>query len=368
MNQIISNISHKIMGANMSQPYIIYVGVGTAAGTFTMIDGEKIVSPDNYHQYPQVLRDMENVLGVNVIKHIILIDPMLENPPHITQDRNNGFNFRKITDTYYEDNTHLIYVHVFRHSITHDAYTYAYPHPNTINITKDITDLVRMCTSHSINMIYHDFSGRQTLPMYDYYENMIGDHHDRIIFGLGAQGDFGCYVDLTSPITYFAMKPSLVRGERIHLKICSPRYYLNHGLTIYHAFNEYPNSNKNVLSEQFSRICRDKIADFVSRIFYNLRYIKQLQKKTDNELNELTFEEISKMFGQHLGMNILQRIEERNLEIAFIEAIEFYGPQHDMICRHHNLRMSGVELIYNIISNAKDEYSWAMQLRKYINY
>ena len=367
MNQIISNISKDVMMSNMQNPFIIYVGVGTAAGTFTIIDGSKIVSPDNYHQYPQFLRDMENIIG-RVKKHIILIDPMLEDPPYITQDRHSGLSFQKITDTYYEDNTNLVYVHVFRHSITHDAYSTKYPNPDSINITKDITDLVTISKSTSINMIYHDFSGRQSLPLYQYYEKFIDTHHDRIIFGLGAQGDFGCYVDLTSSIASFAMKASKVYGERAYIKICSPRYYLNKGMTLDDAIVAYPNSNRNTLSEQFSRICKDTLAELVSKIFYNLRYIKQLQKKNDDELNEIKIEDLYRMYGEHIAFTILQRIEERNLDIAFIEAIEFYGPQYSPLCKHYRLPMSGTDLLYEIIQNAKDEYSWAMHLRKYIEF
>ena len=363
MKQIISNIRHDIMMSNIRQPFIIYVGIGTAAGTFTMIDDEKIVTPDNYHQYPQVLRDMENQLG-GVKKHIILIDGMLENPPHITQDLHNGFNFRKVSDTHYVDDINQIYLHIIRQYATHDALTGVFhDQPDTLNITSDLTDLIESCKEHSINMIYHDFSGRPTLPIYSYYENMIGDKHDRIIIGLGAQGDFGCYVDLTSPITSFAMNLSRVDGERHYLKICSPRYYLKNGKSIDHAVRDYPNCNKDMLHEQFTRICKDKFDELVSKVFYKLRFLKQLHMKGD-----LTNEELCRMFGDHLGVTISQRIQEGNYDVGFIEALEFYGPQYDSLCIQNKLQISGVDLLYQITSNAKDEYNWAVELRKYVSY
>lgn len=363
MEQFISTVNTAIMSSNIQAPIIVYIGVGTAAGTYTMIDNRKIVDPTNYHQYPKALFDMEYILRNNAKKYILLIDPCMEDIPHITQDKEIGFNFVKKSNNTYIDYVNQIHLQILRENVTHDAYSYMLYHNDGYNITSDLSRLIEICKMEYCNLIYHDFSGRQLLPIYNHHENQIGEHSNHIVIGLGAQGDFGCYFDMTSPVATFAMKPDVSPRNRNFVNICSPRYYLNKGLSIEHAQRDYPVCNVEVLHEQFTRICKDKFDDLVSRVFYNLRFLKKLQKDDD-----VRAEQFTQTYGEMLGMTILSRIYEGNYETAFIEALEFYGPQYDSLCTHSKLPLSGVDLLYQIISDAKNEYSWTTELRKYVNY
>jgi hypothetical protein len=368
MEKFISTVNTAIMSSNIKTPIIVYIGVGTAAGTYTMIDNHKIVEPTNYHQYPKVLHDMENVLRKNAKKYILLIDPCMEDIPHITQDMANGFNFFKQSDNVYVDYENQIFLHVLRENVTHDAYSDMQYGNNGYNITSSLSELIEICKSEYCNMIYHDFSGRQLLPIYNHHEDQIGEHSNHIVFGLGAQGDFGCYFDMTSPIATFAMKPDVSPRNRVFVNICSPRSYLKQNMSIDQARHDYPDCNVEVLQDQFSRICKDKFDELVSRVFYKLRFLKQLQKKTAEEIEKLDIKDLYAMYGKYMAMTILQQIEDKNLDLAFIEALEFYGPQYDSICIHSKLPFRGIDLLYKITSDAKDEYSWATELRKYIEY
>jgi hypothetical protein len=300
-------------------------------------------------------------------KYILLIDPMMESPPHITTDKTNGFNFISHTENIYVDFENKIYMHVMRENIIHDAYTNRY-NMEGYNITEKLSELIDMCKDNYINLIYHDFSGRQLLPIYSFHEEQIGDHANHIILGLGAQGDFGCYFDLTSDIATFSMKSSQSPQRRMFIDICSPRYYLKKGFTIDKAQYDYSNNNFNVIREQFNRICKDKFDELVSQVFYKLRFLKQLQNKDDTELSKINMNNLTEMYGVHLGLQIYQHIEDHNFDIAFIEAVEIIGPQYNSLCIHNRLQMDGTDLLYHIVSNAKDDYSWATELRKYINY
>jgi hypothetical protein len=186
--------------------------------------------------------------------------------------------------------------------------------------------------------------------------------------GLGAQGDFGCYFDMTSDVASFAMKPQIAPNRRNYIDICSPRYYLDSGKTIEQALDDYRHCNQGVLCEQFSRICKDKFDELVSKVFYKLRFLKQLQSKSDEELGKITEHELIEMYGSHLGLQIFECFENRNFDMAFIHAVEFYGPKYSALCLNSRLHMSGTDLIYHIVSSAKDEYSWATELRKIIEY
>ena len=181
MDHFITNV-HTSMSVNADTPMIVYVGVGTAAGTYTMIDDQKIVEPSNYHQFPKVLFDMENIIGKNTKKYILLIDPCMEDIPHITQDKENGFNFVKQIENIYVDFQNQIYLQILRTNVVHDAYSNMMYHMDGYNITSDLSRLIEICKSNYCNMIYHDFSGRQTLPIYNYHETQIGDRRD----GLGS--------------------------------------------------------------------------------------------------------------------------------------------------------------------------------------
>lgn len=363
MDQFISTINKAIMSSNMQTPIIVYIGVGAAAGTYVMRENCKYVEPQNYHQYPKALRDMESILHNKSKKYILLIDPCMEEIPHITQDKENGFNFDKQSDNVYVDSENQIYLQILRENVTHDAYRGMIYGNHGTNITEELTRLIEICKTEYCNLVYHDFSGRPLLPLYDYYENQIGDNINHIVIGFGAQGDFGCYFDLTSPIGTFAMRPDISPNRRQFINICSPRHYLNKGYPIECALSEYPNCNQEVLREQFTRICKDKFDELVSRTFYKLRFLK---KKRDNK--DITIENIIKMFGEYLGPIIYRLIVEKEYEMAFIEALEFYGPQIDSLCLHNKLPFLGVELLYRITTDAKDEYSWATELRKYMEY
>lgn len=363
MENFISIVNMAIMSSNIRTPIIVYIGVGTAAGTFVMRDNKKYVEPQNYHQYPKALRDMESTLRCNPKKYILLIDPCMEEIPHITQDKENGFNFIKQADNIYVDFGNQIFLQVLRENVTHNAYSQMMYENNGYNITPDLTRLIDICKSEYCNLIYHDFSGRQLLPIYSHHSSQIGDNANHIIIGFGAQGDFGCYFDMTSPIATFAMQPDVSPGNRHFVNICSPRYYLSRNRTIENALADYPNCNQEVLREQFTRFCKDKFDELVSRTFYKLRFLKRLREE------DVTVNVLVETFGRFLGMTIFSRIiDEGNHEAAFIEAIEFYGPQYDSLCLHSKLDFLGVDLLYNIISNAKDEYSWATELRKYMEY
>jgi hypothetical protein len=363
MDQFILNVNTAILSSNIMNPIIVYVGVGTAAGTYVMRGNNKYVEPQNYHQYPKALRDMESILQQNVKKYILLIDPCMEEIPHITQDKENGFNFVKESDNVYVDYSNQIFLQVLRENVTHDAYSKMAYGNHGINITEDLTRLIEICKTKYCNFVYHDFSGRPLLPLYNFYEGQIGDNINHIVIGFGAQGDFGCYFDLTSPVGTFAMKLDVSPNRRSFINICSPRHYLNKGYSIECALRDYPNCNHEVLREQFTRICKDKFDELVSRVFYKLRFLKKIQEKKDIKIDEL-----EQLYGESLGKIIMEQIQEKNYEIAFIEALEFYGPQYDYLCLNNKLDFLGVDLLYKITSDAKDEYSWATELRKYVNY
>ena len=363
MDQFISTINTAIMSSNIQTPIIVYIGVGTAASTYTIVNNHKVVEPQNYHQYPQALRDMESTHRCNPKKYILLIDPCMEDTPHITQDEDNEFKFTKKSDNVYVDYGNQIYLHVLRENVTHDAYSDMMYGNNGYNITQDLSRLIEICKSEYCNLIYHDFSGRQLLPIYSHHSSQIENHANHIIIGFGAQGDFGCYFDLTSSIATFAMKRDVSPRNRNFVNICSPRYYLTHNQTIDNALSDYPNCNQEVLRDQFTRICKDKFDELVSRTFYKLRFLKQLKDNKD-----ITSDNIAQMFGKYLGPFVYGMIMEGLYEVAFIEAIEFYGPQYDSLCIHKKHDFTGVDLLYKITSDAKDEYSWATELRKYMEY
>jgi len=372
MDRFISTVNAGIMSANVSAPIFVYVGIGTAAGTYTMDGNQKVVALDNYHQYPKVLHDMESVLQSYAKKYILLIDPCLEDPPHITQDEKNGFLFKKQADNVFVDFGNLIHLHVMRVSCTHDAYNMNGQNlaADVLNLTQNLSALIEVCKSNYVNMIYHDFSGRPLLPIYDYHATQIGEHSNHIIIGLGAQGDFGCYFDLQSPIATFAMTSAISKHNRKYANICSPRYYLENRMTIDKALIDYAECPlaAMILREQFTRVCKDRFNELVSRVFYKLRFLKQLVLIPSNEVNNITLEDLCQMFDQIFAETVLQRINEQNFDIAFIEALELYGPKFDILCINFNLNMSGVDLLYQITTDAKDQYSWATELRKYVNY
>ena len=63
----------------------IYISVGSASCRTEIIDGNIIVKEENQQQFPLCMKNLK-LLTYDGNMHIILIDPMLENPPFITTD------------------------------------------------------------------------------------------------------------------------------------------------------------------------------------------------------------------------------------------------------------------------------------------
>jgi hypothetical protein len=180
----------------------IYVAIGSAAH-MTKVDekGNWYIEPQYEQQFPIFLSSLKKLCPYEPI-HIILIDPMLENPPFVVC---NGK--KEIADgwTKIENET----VHKFYNDATN---VHIYPVQSYISYLGGSTDelasdampffskLNNIAISRNWLVIVHDYSGFNIGTLGDFFDAILVGHCDHIIYGIDSRSsEGGCYIDLTKP-------------------------------------------------------------------------------------------------------------------------------------------------------------------------
>lgn len=210
LDNIIVHINSVLMNDNKAS--IIYFAVGSAALTLVRLDdGQMIVTEDNYQQFPKFLKDMYRRETMNVF--IILIDPCLETPLYIVNDKN-------LND--------MLGHQAWKHDATFNVYekssVYVYPIRRNIkvcienliheadDITENLQNFHRLAKSENVFMFYYNFSGINISDVAEIFDHKNHDYLQQIVYGFGARQNHGCFVDLTSIDAQFAYK--IVQKEK----------------------------------------------------------------------------------------------------------------------------------------------------------
>ncbi len=358
---IITDIQTGISHIPEKSPALIYIGVGTYAGLAILQENIniRILSDDNYHQYPPFIRQLKHEIDdLNI--YIILIDPIQENPPHMITDEKLGENFRECEDpNKFKSADNRVTTYVLRQPVTMSVYNRHNSHTDN-DITNDLEYLNRYCIENTVNLLYHDFSGRQVKYLAEYFDSQLNMYLDRIIYGFNARQDTGCYFDLNNSIIPYRIKHN---RQRISIKFYNIFKYLQTKkyYKIDNSVNNYDNRFKNIILSQKQLIIDNICLDLNN---HGLATMRVIHKKINGD-DELVIHDYHFNYIKNDTKKILlELLKLHNYHEIYRVLFDYFKIDLNIICLLKKYDLSGHELL-NIITSNPNPYLWVSEMIKF---
>ena len=344
---------------------VVFIGIGTAAHT----RNEKgILDVRNYHQYPELLRnirrrmkDMNQLININ----IILIDPMQEDPPYMVDDLHLDTHIIDIPDMnggtdeeeikIYTSSEELV-VFTIRKNVFTDPQSSNCRTEDYVNITEDLRNMTEFAKVHDVAFIYNEFTGRSNKVVAEYFDDSIKGHLNHIIFGFDVRDNFGCFLDLTGPCSNL---PFYLTRE-LKLRLFNLHHYINTGTVseiecdIQRFYRGY---NQQMFDAQKEKIIESKKSYLKNVILQHLRYAYFILNGKDMGDLDLTewkeFNEVS----QNVQQKCINLLNEKKYQKLFDLLKNEYGQKLDLVPKLKNMDITGAEII-EFITNNPDPYFW----------
>ena len=379
MESIIQTIENSVRGPDFAnKPCMIYMGVGTFAGlTSTDQNGQIYLEDKNYHQFLPCIR---KIFTEHRDMHlfIILIDPLQENPLHMTTDQklnrelfenSEWIHIQEDCEMYINDR---ITVFPFRHAVSFHSYEF-FEDSSSLDITNYLAKLNQLSIDNSLTFVYHDFTGKDTpLHLQKLFEKQTENNLDHIIYGVGGGFVSGCDYDFTSPE---AQLPTIIEYEhRKIIKIFSLRKLIHDFEFVkYHTdFNTFINITIGMFTSEFIEIISSQMKNmrenfkysFKNYVFYIFRLLKNFETWVDTPEKNRNVKDImyySRKISGTISEKILDLIDTRDPMIfqKIVDEIgNFYEGEITMILSGTKYwDISSNEVMKNITSDP-DPYKW----------
>jgi len=318
---IIENIEKK-----NEENVAIYVAIGCASNR-KIYDEEKkewILKQKYNHGFPVCLQKLKTLQPWSPL-HIIMIDPILEDPPFITMYHDGtkldiNWEVDKENKDIYHNDVSNIHVYAFRFSAVNictnnKELLLRNNHKEThYDITDFLTYLNITAIEHKWFVLYGDYTGESVDKIATFFDRTLGDHRNHIVYGIGVRKDDGCYIDLTTPecnfyYTFFDKS----------IQVFNPYVYdKNIGLAIEigkHIATETDDENRQIIISQIKIFLKTKIyfvLETVIEVFRQISY--KLQNK---EYKNISFDKF-KYFEKTYDIDIsIENIENNTDDLYF---------------------------------------------------
>jgi hypothetical protein len=381
----LNNLKNEIISIRNDEPVFIYVGVGTAKG---IVNGEGILEPTNYHQFPPFLQDLRNRIE-NLNLFLVLIDPRQENPPYLLRDypaleevepdhyaNAVGANAIKTNN---EGAGAAMQVFVIRESVYTDVDDEpGYP---AINITETLRDLNAFAVEKRASLLYHDFSGRRTAALAEYFQHeILNEHLDQIVYSLSAREDHGCYFDLAQLTSYYPIRQVFAEvdmvpyenevGNRPIVKMFN--YYKFFANNSFHLMQEerskYTGEMQHIIDAQKLQIINDVIHTFKNSQIALLRQLQQIIIGVAEPPKMYDYDQLAPLpssFPRALNHIYLELMENKEYQLAREILDDFCAHRLDIFARLKQLDLSGQEILMFITAN-EDPYRWLNNIKFFV--
>jgi hypothetical protein len=189
---------------------LYFFSVGSAANM-----SEKRVTKleqNDIQQYPPLVQKLGMEMGMET--HLILMDPVLTNPPYIVQHMREIHNLDPNDDQHdyqhdYQNGDYYFYpqinlhVHVFKIPVNYQTIPSKNGNVN-VALNYDITPILYQFNEHCKEtnnlLIFHDFSGRDTWKLAEHMDNHpSGSKNASVLYDISMRRQGSCYVDLNDP-------------------------------------------------------------------------------------------------------------------------------------------------------------------------
>ena len=378
LNSIIDSIELKVQYEFDKNPVCIYIGIGTCAGLIKIDqNGMKTLDDENYHQFPPALQKLYRE-NQNMYFCCILIDPFLENPVFITQDRYlrqklfNDKPWKSDDDNFCYQNTR-INIYPFRHSIKVKNTQREIEH-NYIDITEHIDRLHKLCITHNILYVYHDFSGTDYVKYIEsYFINSIRNNLDHIIYGFGSGYITGCYYDFRNPESHFAcihknnenrILISVFNISNIISQYNKLQNYEKENITftdyMNHQIQQYNLEDIDIIMSQIKIYLDSFVYDFRNYILSLLRYFHEIGC-------EIISGKEPEFNSNFYGLIILNDLKIKIKQMCALHDVHFFKKTKELIAEKYKIqlemlmngknKLSPIEIM-NIITSSEKKYEW----------
>jgi hypothetical protein len=370
----------------------IYIGIGTQIHMSTRDDitGYLTLDPMYDHQYPICLKTLKNLCPHDPL-YIYLMDPMLNVIPYIVENKYGD----GLEDGWVLDNFKGIQLY---HNMEMNIHVYCikkyviYPYDKIINgsdyiinyepidLNNFFDQLNEMAITNNWFVVAHDFSGKNIGKMAYYYDDILKDHLNHIVYGIGCRDDDdGCYIDLVQPKCQFIYE---INEDRI--TVFNPFNY-NNLTELYDVYEAY-----NICNTYYD--CDDKIIDDNILIIHNMHmniikqqiqyYIKSISKLISDDIMTVLrrianldlekdfdinmIDKISLCVYSKTQLNIIELIKEKKYKLIISSLIEILKLNLEKIlCYKYNKNTKSIidiaidSMLYN-----KDPYQWHMNINR----
>jgi len=366
-----NTLKNEILKLPSNEPVLIYIGVGTMAG---LLNSDGTLAPDNYHQYPPFVQDLRNrVENLNVC--LVLIDPLQENPPYLVRD----YPVEEVQPDHFKsagDGRLQVFVH--RTVVYTDPDEFKYYDDKAVNITELLRDLNDFALLNRISLLYHDFTGRRTASIAEYFDYDYSSVSDQIVYAMSAREHHGCYFDLSKSNAYFATKvergvppfnPPLVREYNPPLEGVVDRsqapivkmfnYYkfiVNDTYDTAEAeIMTYPVYMHPFIEQQKQQIINDIRTQFTNINIATLRQIKKilLNPAEDVDPNIYLYNDFTKYMRDFL----LELLHNKEYELLSEILFNTCADKLNVLARLREMDLNG-EQILTFITADPDPYQW----------
>ena len=363
----LNNLKNEIINIkNKNEPVFIYVGVGTAQG---IINADGILEPTNYHQFPPFLQDLRNRIA-NLNLFLVLIDPRQENPPYLLRD----YPALQEQDPDHYSTTNLN-VFVFRH----DVYTDAEDNhiPDRINITEMLRDLNAFAIEQRASLLYHDFTGRRTATLAEYFQHeILNEHLDQIIYSLSAREDHGCYFDLAKMTSYYPIRidaqNEVVAQNDMRPIIKMFNYYKFFANNSFHLMQEerqrYSGEMQILIEAQKEQIINDVMQTFKNSQIAILRQLQHIQTGVAEPMKQYNSDQLAPLptsFPRALNHIYLELMEKNEYQMIREIIEEYCEHRLDIYSHLKQLDLSGEEMLMFITAD-EDPYRWLNNVKCFV--
>ena len=358
----LNNLKNEIIDIPLNYPVFIYIGVGAAA--FSPPAQE--LPLDQYHQFPPFVQDLRNQIpDLHII--LLLIDPCHENPPRVSLDYSLIAN--EESDQYCSQDKRL-QAFVYRKVVYTDADLNQPDHG--LNITPLLQDLHAFVKERHVSLLYHDFTGRKTALVAEYFDRENREYLDQIVYGLSAREDHGCYFDLREPNAYFPVRlDQLDNNRRPIVKMYNYyKYIVNQTYLLSDIELQMYPIKMQLLSEiQKKQIIEIRRVQFKMIYLTILRQVKKYMLDSEDGMDGLLaagaqqespdlvakylFYDLNKFYKEMFTDLFIEKEYKLLYELIF----NYTASELDVLAKIKEMDMTGDELL-TFITSDKDPYKW----------
>jgi len=378
----LNNLKTAILKVPAEQAVFIYVGVGTFAG---LRNAEGGLDQQNYHQFPPFLQGLYtcNTYSCNNNKQLalflVLIDPIQENPPYLTRD----FPLLETNPDEYKNESNTLQVFVFRADVYTEPdrliHEQNQTQPRGTDITETLRDLNNFAIANRASLLYHDFTGRRTAALAEYFDQELNNEHlDQIVYAMSAREDHGCYFDLSQPTAFFpvrlecaaALEPAALALEPAALARPIIKMFNYYKFIANNSLIEIAEERLKFTVEMHSLIDaqRDQIIRDISQRFKEvyMAILRQLYKQILEPQDDFTpVWSLYNSFPVGLTTICKELAEQRDYNLLSDILLEFLIYQLDIFIFLKQLDLSGENML-NFIMADEDPYKWSNNINLFM--